>query len=345
MDIFKIINPEKNQEKPAEEKRPPIKSTMQEILEQGPEDDSKYVIEPLKKFILKSKLEERIIDDIKRLYDQYDERSLYQDFKIAMYKKLDLTKIQIQRFGRTYNILEYMVHRTYENERGTAIFAKCLIVNQPKFKDKKIIDRCLLLLMEQQVRARNMLLECDRNFLKLYKLLIDNGAKSMNVESSLFSQRGELISQNINLVELLLYENDPQLTQKVLEGFYFCTNPQNMYPVLQRYGIKPNLDDALEKLRYANCDFALRYLIEIGEFKKQDITDERVKAALQKSGVNNPDVIQKAILRANEVKAGRVSESGASGKPKVATKQALSANQEINRLFDQAVKNSEENTK
>lgn len=353
MDIFNIMSPKDKQENaPPQQPQPqkvPQKSFMQKAIEDGKEDLSTFNLAPMKKFISKSKLKKQMEVHIKRIYSDYDTMDFFYDIKIALHKKLDMTKVEVKidgrRFsdnGKKFNLLEYLMFDFSKNPKQHTIFAKYLFVNEPKFNDKKYVDRCLYLLMQEDpYKTRELILECDNNFLKMYKLLIEKGAKSMDVVGALFDSRGDLYNYNVNLIELLLYENDPELTKRVLNSFYTCPNPRHFYPILQRYNLAPNLDDAVARLIYQDGEYVVNFLVENNIFKRQDITEERVKKALAQKGVNNPDVIKRAVDRANMIRQGLTKQPQSQEKPKVSTKQTLKATQEIDKIFEDALKNTE----
>lgn len=354
MDVFKIMSsdqqPKQPEKQPKQQPKPtPQKSFMQQAIEEGKEDLSNFDLAPMRRFISKSKLKKQMEVHIKRIYSDYDTMDFFYDIKIALHKKLDMTKVEVSLDGRRFsdngkklNMLEFLMLDFHKNPKQHMLFAKYLFVNEPKFNDKKYVDRCLYLLMQEDpYKTRQLVLECNNNFLRMYKLLIEKGAKSMDVVGALFDSRGDLYNYNVNLIELLLYENDPELTKKVLNSFYTCPNPKHFYSILQRYDLKPNLDDAVARLIYQDGEYVVNYLVESGVFKRQDITEERVKKALAQKGVNNPEVIQRAVDRANMIRQGLTKQEYNPEKPKVSTKQTLKATQEIDKIFEDALKNTE----
>ena len=344
MDIFNVLMP--NQPSQTTEqtnaKNAPLKSFMQNLIEQGKEDFSTFNLAPMRKTISKPKLKKNMEFHIKRIYSDHDNMDFFYDIKYALHKKLDMTKVEVYADGRTYNMLEYLMYAYQKNPKQHLLFSKYLIVNEPKFLTQETIDNCLNLLLKEDIyKSREILLECDNEFLKTYKFLIDHGAKSINISSALFDSRGELYNYNVNLIELLLYENHPEITQKVVNSFYTCPNPKNFYPILQRYNLSLNFDDALAKLIYQDGEHVMNYLVENGVYKRQDITEERVKFALAKKGINNPDVIKRAVDRAKLINAGLSKAQSQQDKQKVSTKQTLKATQEIDKIFEDAVKSVE----
>ncbi|MBQ7953669.1 MAG: hypothetical protein IJ332_02870 [Clostridia bacterium] len=351
MDIFEKITPSVKQQSentlPSAEKQQKDKSFIQ-IIDEGDKRTplEGYTYEPIKMFITKGKLKGQIVEYITHLdYDPFS-MNLLKCLKVAKYKNMDLTKIEIKENNKTFNLLEYIAYSISNDKKLTALYAKYLLANEPRFRDKKIIDSCMHLLIKYNpYKTRQLINKCDDEFLKLYKILIDNGAKTWDVAESLFSNKGELLTKDPNFIELLLYENDERINKKLLNSFYCCKNPEVYYPLLKEYGVQPKLDDLITRFMHADCETTLRYLIDNGVYKKQDITQERIEFVFVSKNIKNPVIINKVTNKINQIKTQQPAKVSKESKGKVATKQSLKASQEINRIFEEAAKNTDENTK
>ena len=348
MDIFEKMTTNENQQQQNDSpSTPKEKSYIQILIEADNRTPlEQYSYEPMKQFMTRGSLKKQIIGFITHLDYEPFEMNLLRYLKIAKFQKLDLTQIQIKENNRTYNLLEYITYSISNSEKFAALYAKYLIANEPKFRDKKIIDNCMHLLIKYNpYKTRQLINKCDHEFLKLYKLLIDNGAKSRDVADALFSKNGELLTQNPNFIELLLYENDEIINKKLLNSFYCCQNPEVYYPLLKQYGVQPKLEDLITRFMHADCEKTLRYLIDNGVFKKQDITQERIEFAFAAKNIKNPVIIRNITNKINQITNQQPIKDTKQSNTKVATKQSLKASQEVNRIFDEAAKNIDENTK
>ena len=352
MDIFDKIVPAEKQEKQENQvdnilqnPNSPKKSYFQVLLDEDGRNPD-YTLTPMKKFISKPRLKKQLAEHIKILNTPYDDMDFFYDIKMSIHKKLDLTKVRVSENKQTFNMMEYLVYSLPTAKNKIGLYMKYLFANEPRFKDKEIVDRCMKLLVKNTgYQARETSRKAGNEFIKVYKLLIDNGARSRDYVGSLFELTGELAIKSPDFFELLLYENDETINRKLLNWFYICPNPQDYYPLLQKYGLEININDAIVKLMHPEYTSTVKYLLEKGVITEKNLTEEKIKFAFARKDMQNPLIIKKAITSASEILNSKAEQVATEKTAKVTTKQSLKASTEIDKLFEQAIKNTDENTK
>ena len=125
-------------------------------------------------------------------------------------------------------------------------------------------------------------------------------------------------------------------------------NQELFYPILERDGIKPDLNTANSKLRYENAQDVLKYLTDIGVFDKKDLTEQRIRDAIVEHQVCGIVTASRVILKAREIRDGTQEEIEA--KQKQIEERELAIQQEkrtqmqkmqIQQVYENAVKNIE----
>lgn len=367
-DIFDIINPPQkpqveNQEEPPKEKKeqkPGIvvgeiqKPFMEKLIENGKQDLSEFVVAPKKSFLSHAKIKKQFVEKIKQI-----NLGGYEDFvdciKLAKHKKINLTKIKIEiRYLSQYytlNPLEYVLYMFRYNTIDMAKAVKYLIANEPRFSKQEILNDCIYMFLQFDTDMGRRKIElCSKDFLEVYKILLDCGAKNPDISGLLFwdSSCKKLINENYDLIELMLYSNNPDINKNLLNAFYTCENPELFYPILKRYGIKPDLNTAIAKLKHENAQQVLKYLVDVGVFDKSELTEQRIRDAIVEHKVCGIVTASGVILKAREVRDGTREEIEA--KQKLVEQEQIKIQQEkraqiqkqqIDQVFENAVKNTE----
>ena len=375
--IFEIINSQSVPEEPTPQpqiqpepvaQKPQPKLFMQQLIQHGKTDISTYVLKPQKSLTPAMLVKKHIADQIQHSsWKDIDDLTYW--LSIAKQKRIILTKIQIpvKRNDSTYlfNPLEYVLYKFSDNPLKMSKIVKYLIANEPRFLDEYVLFNCMnSFLLFDMADGKTKLKNCNEEFLKTYKLLVDYGAKTPNITCILFEQnsfeqvamrisQGEkMVCENYDLIELLLYSNNETINQKILDVFYTCDNPEFFYPVLERYGLKPDLNTAIASLKFVKGKPVLKYLVERGVFDKQDISEQRIRDAIVEHKVCGIVTASQVIYHAQEIRDGTKEEIEQRQREKLEQQQLQEKQkrkqeqkQQIQQVFEKAVQSIDENTK
>ena len=370
-DIFDIINPPPKpqvsiQELPQQiEKQPKEKKLgivvghihqpfMKQLIDDGKQDLSSFVVAPKRSFMTSGKIKKEFIKQLKRI-DVGGLTGFIECIKLAKHRKINLSKIaiEIRRNGEYYtlNPLEYLLFKFSYDPKYMAQAIQYLIANEPRLlTEKKIKDAIYVFMQLDEYKGRHNIMYCDKEFLTIYKILLDYGAKNPDISELLFEDEDckTFVNENYDLIELMLYSNNADLNKNILNAFYTCEDPELFYPILERYGIKPDLNTAISKLRYENAQDVLKYLTDIGVFDKKDLTEQRIRDAIVEHQVCGIVTASRVILKAREIRDGTQEEIEA--KQKQIEERELAIQQEkrtqmqkmqIQQVYENAVKNIE----
>ena len=195
-------------------------------------------------------------------------------------------------------------------------------------------------------------LQNQAEFFKAYRILIENGAKSRDVMVYLFYLKDTVVIETPEFIELLLYENDPEINSKLLRSFYVSDCPEIYYPLFQKYGLQPTFEEAITNIKSIDHDKTIKFLLEIGVIKHQDFTEEKIKQIFIDKGMEDSWMIDAAIgmfyimKQENSIPHKQQSVvSNQTQKEKITKKQSIKASTEIDKIFEQAQKNIDESTK
>ena len=237
------------------------------------------------------------------------------------------------------------------NPKDTAKAIQYLLANEPRLLTEKNIEDCLYMFMQfDSGKGQNNIMYCYNDFLTTYKLLLDCGAKNIDISEILFQDKTckTFVNENYDLIELMLYSNNQDLNKNILNAFYTCEDPELFYPILKRYGINPDLNTAIAKLKHENAQQVLKYLVDNGVFDKKDLTEQRIRDAIVEHKVCGIVTASGVILKAREVRDGTKEEIEAKKKQleeqEKAKQQKIRTQmqkKQIDQVFENAVKHIE----
>ena len=375
--IFEIINPQPVSQMPISQpetqpqpvaKKPQPQYFMRHLIQQGKTDISTYMLNPQKKFIPATLVKKHIAEQLKQASQGNIDDLIYW-LSVAKQKKINVAKIEvptiINNSNRMLNPLEYVLYRFSDNPSNMAKIVGYLIANEPRFLDEYILFNCMnSFLLLDMADGKEKLKTCNQEFLKTYKMLIDYGAKTPNISCILFEQNEfeqvamrttqtkKIVCENYDLIELMLYSKNETINQKILDVFYTCDNPEFFYPILEKYGLKPDLNTAIASLKYVKGKPVLKYLVDNGVFDKQDISEQRIRDAIVEHKVCGIVTASGVIQSAQEIRDGTKEEIEQRQREKQEQEQLREKQQrrktqqkQIQDVYDKAVKSIEENTK
>ena len=355
-DIFDLMQPQNTNNEQQTSKGQPQKPTqqqqtyMQRLMAEPKEVLSAYDIITNNEFIFF--VRRHLADAVKDFMYNGNPKDFFRYLRVAKHRKINLTRVNIkvdyQLEKYTMNLLEYAMWQFSNNPQDAATLARYLLASDKRFLRKKELDKAMYAWLQfSPQRARHMLREGSEEFIRLYKLFIDLGASGEKYVHHLFCGVGndEYMVSDPNIIEMFLYENNPVINQKIFHAFYTCANPEVLYPILEKYGFVPDLEMAIISTRYDNGVGVLNYLVDIGKINRSDLTPKKVNSAMFNHDIEWHSDITQIETRVNEVHVGvsktppppkKISEkTPIKGKTKTETE----TKQQIDKLFDDAVKN------
>lgn len=357
--IFDLIEPqtkkEKEKQQPLPEQVEDQKQTyMQTLIEQGKEDLDMFDILPQRQFMLNIQIIKGFRDNLTNCFhSNWKIPDFYTYLRLAKHKKINLTKIKMKIpydfESYTFNPLEYILLNFSKDPKNMAKLARYMIANDPRFlTQKNLQDAMHVFLQFSPQNGRFLLRQGSQEFIKLYKLLIDHGASGKDVVGMLFNdlEYTSLLTEDPNIIEMFLYENDPTINKKIFTAFYNCENPKTLYPIMEKYGFEPNLLEAIANLRHENGPDNLRFLIKIGKIDRSDLTSEKASNAILRYDIEGYDMSKiyncvEQIAQETDMpeKSKKISEKS---KIKATTKVSTETEQKIDEIFDAAMKSIEQ---
>ena len=360
--IFDLIEPEKKQKtQPPKQQTPPQTESpkteptyMQKLIAEGKESLYMYDIIPTKKYALSMVIKKGLRDNLVGCYNDGNKFTEFLNYvRLAKHKRMHISKVKIntkyQYESYIFNPLEYVLLNLSKDTDKMSRLARYIFASDSKFlSSKNLQDAMHALLQFSPQNGRHLLRSGDHDFIKLYKLLIDKGASGKDVVEMLFDGVGynSFLTEDPNIIEMFLYENDPLINKKIFTAFYNCENPQTLYPILEKYGFEPNLLEAIANLRHENGPDTLRFLIKTGKIDRSDLTSQKASSAILMYDIEGYDMtkiyhcVEQIAQETNlPEKPKKISEKTSI---KATTKTTSETEQKIEEIFDAAVKNIEQ---
>ena len=360
--IFDLIEPEKKQKtQPPKQQTPPQTESpkteptyMQKLIAEGKESLYMYDIIPTKKYALSMVIKKGLRDNLVGCYNDGNKFTEFLNYvRLAKHKRMHISKVKInikyQYDPYIFNPLEYVLLNLSKDTDKMSRLARYIFASDSKFlTSKNLQDAMHALLQFSPQNGRHLLRSGDHDFIKLYKLLIDKGASGKDVVEMLFEGVGynSFLTEDPNIIEMFLYENDPLINKKIFSAFYNCENPQTLYPILEKYGFRPDLHTAIANTQHENGPYVLRYLISIGKIERSELTDANVQTAILLHDIEGYAMTQveyktKEIAQEPNaiIEPKKISEKTSI---KATTKTTSETEQKIEEIFDAAVKNIEQ---
>ena len=358
-DIFDLMQPQNANNQQQSSTHKTQKQTkqeqtyMQRLISEPKEVLSAYDIISNNEFIFF--VRRGLAESVKEFMHSGNPKEFFRYLRVAKHRKINLTRVKIrvdyQLEKYTMNLLEYALWQFSNNPQDAATLVRYLLASDKRFLTKKELDKAMYAWLQfSPQRARYLLREGGEEFIKLYKLFIDLGASGEKYVHHLFLgvSNDEYMVSNPNIIEMFLYENNPVVNEKIFHAFYTCANPEVLYPILEKYGFVPDLEMAIISTRYDNGVGVLNYLVDTGKINRSDLTSKKVDSAIFNHDIDWHSDITRIETRVHEVHVGapktkqppkKISEkTPIKGKTKAETE----TKQQIDKLFDDAVKSIEQ---
>lgn len=304
-------------------------------------DLSSYIITPEKSKYSKKELYEQLEFCIGEISKGHSDSwpTFKQTMAYALGKKLDFSKSGVKIFATSENtVIDLALYEFLENPKEGKEILKYLIANVNEYQQRYENDNRLFYLLFNYYDSprKDLVADCVKQGLPeliwAYKFLLQNGAQSRDAYSNLFvGDENPLVFENAELLDILLKEKDPEIIKELEKAFYISKNSQKMYSLFKQHNFTFNPERALGYLNCDNCVENINFLISKGDFKKDFYSEVEV----QKNLATTSEYFKKIILE----KVESINKQSQQTEKKYTNKKTLSAQEQIDKILNQAIEN------